>query len=179
MINKNISEPDGNIIEIILSSSITELILDVKYHIASFFSDVWIIFAIYDTEFRKYAFTNEGILSFRSLFTIKINRTYGVEYTLLGLNHNEGDLPAIITNGSEKYWFKSGKIHRDNDLPAIVYHNRCEWWMYGLRHRLGDKPAIITDTSLIWYHNGMIHRDKLPALICDGKEEWYEYGERR
>ena len=42
----------------------------------------------------------------------------------------------------KQYWFQNGKLHRDNDLPAVVYAN-------------GDQ---------IWYQNGKRHRDKYHIL---------------
>jgi antitoxin component YwqK of YwqJK toxin-antitoxin module len=65
------------------------------------------------------------------------------------------DLPTYIKNG-DKYWYKNGKIHRDDDLPAVVCYNSTKYW----------------------YQNGKLHRDNnLPAVIMrNGDKYWYENG---
>ncbi|QGR53586.1 hypothetical protein [Moumouvirus maliensis] len=36
---------------------------------------------------------------------------------------------------------------------------------------------IIKEGTKIWYKNGLIHRDELPAMICEnGTQKWYQYG---
>ena len=81
-------------------------------------------------------------------------------------------------------WYLNGKQHRDNDLPANVFHNRSKcWYQNGLLHRDNDLPAIVRcdDGCHVWYKNGLIHRDNdLPAIIFadDEKQEkqWYRNG---
>lgn len=157
-----------------------ELIFDIKYNIAKISPHVWVIFAIYDAEFREYSRSQFGIIRFRQLFTISTKHNYGIEYTLLGLPHNEGDMPAIITNSGDKYWYKSGLLHRDDDLPAVMYVDRLEWWVNGTRCRPNDLPAVVSGHHKIWYDKGVIHRsgDK-PAIITETTLEWFEYGERK
>jgi hypothetical protein len=43
-----------------------------------------------------------------------------------------------------KRWYNvKGKLHRDNDLPAIVYADGTKWWFVnGKMHRLGGLPAL-------------------------------------
>jgi hypothetical protein len=42
------------------------------------------------------------------------------------------------------YWYKNCHLHRDDDLPAMIYSNgRKEWYKFGKRHRDEDEPAII------------------------------------
>lgn len=55
-----------------------------------------------------------------------------------------------------KAWYKNNKLHRDDDLPAVIW----------------------ADGTKLWYQNGVLHRDNnLPAVIfADGKEEWYQFG---
>jgi hypothetical protein len=61
-------------------------------------------------------------------------------------------------NGSNKYWYKGGKKHRERDKPAMIWSRRSKWWYWnGKLHREGDKPAMI-----YW----------------DGTEEYWENGER-
>jgi len=50
---------------------------------------------------------------------------------------------------------KNNKLHRDDDLPAVVY--------------VGGTQE--------WYKNGQLHRDNLPAIIySSGYKYWYKYG---
>ena len=63
-------------------------------------------------------------------------------YMLLGTNpidwilHRDNDLPAIIYNNGDKEWYKNSKLHRDNDLPAIIRADGTqEWWIYGIQIR--------------------------------------------
>jgi len=35
--------------------------------------------------------------------------------------HSFDDEPAMIYDNGTKYWYKDGLLHRDNNLPAIIY----------------------------------------------------------
>lgn len=87
--------------------------------------------------------------------------------------HRDYGLAAfIVTNGGEaiERWYKNGKLHRNNDLPAeIEYDLMDSWW---------EEPSIIT---VKWYWHGKLHRLKDgPAFICydpkDAVEQWYQNG---
>jgi hypothetical protein len=54
------------------------------------------------------------------------------------------------------YWYKNGKLHRDNDKPAIIYSDETmEWWRNNLRHRGKNLPAVIwNDGDMEWWSNG-------------------------
>ena len=56
-----------------------------------------------------------------------------------------------------QYWFKNGKRHRDNDLPAVIYPSGTQYWYQnGLKHRDNDLPAIIfANGTKEWYKNGL------------------------
>lgn len=62
-----------------------------------------------------------------------------------GKTHRDNDLPAVMyTEGTQK-WFKHGMPHRDNDLPAAMYADgTLQWYSHGELHREGDQPAEIT-----------------------------------
>jgi hypothetical protein len=53
--------------------------------------------------------------------------------------HSIDDKPAIQRINGDKKWYKEGKIHRSDDLPAII--ELCpskityEWWINGKIHR--------------------------------------------
>jgi hypothetical protein len=62
-----------------------------------------------------------------------------------------------IDENGNRYWYKNGEFHRDNDLAAIIFSN-------------GNK---------YWYKNGEFHRDNdLPAVILarSGRKKWYKNG---
>jgi len=35
--------------------------------------------------------------------------------------HSFDDEPALVWDDGAKYWYKDDKIHRDNNLPAVIY----------------------------------------------------------
>jgi len=37
------------------------------------------------------------------------------------IQHSFDDEPAIIWSGGTKYWYKDGLLHRDNNLPALIF----------------------------------------------------------
>jgi antitoxin component YwqK of YwqJK toxin-antitoxin module len=87
-----------------------------------------------------------------------------------------------IDERGDEYWYKNGKLHRDNDLPAIIFSNGYQgWYKNGKLHRDNDLPAAISsDGDHYWYQNGNLHRDNdLPATIySNGEQCWYKNGER-
>jgi hypothetical protein len=86
-----------------------------------------------------------------------------------------------LKNG-DQYWYKNGVIHRDHDLPAVIYSNGSQYWYQnGLIHRDNDLPAIIfVSGTEHWYQNGLLHRDNdLPAMVySNGHQQWYLNGFR-
>ncbi len=40
--------------------------------------------------------------------------------------------------------------------------------VHGTLHSLNDEPAIVTDHVKIWYKDGIVHREKGPAIDGDG-----------
>lgn len=80
-----------------------------------------------------------------------------------GEMHSVNDEPAVIYKDGTKWWYRNGKIHRDNG-PAVVWWNGVEeWWQNNERHR-EDGPA------LVYPSNPGIH----PALR--GKKQWWVNG---
>ncbi len=101
----------------------------------------------------------------------KIDKNYSKYWYKNGKLHRDNDLPAIIYKiyqDEDQYWFKNGKLHRDNDLPAVVHQNGYQgWYKNGVLHRDNDLPAQISPNgTLRWYKNGKYHRENdLPAII--------------
>jgi hypothetical protein len=62
----------------------------------------------------------------------------------------------IIINGSDKFWYKDDKLHRE-DGPAVEFATTgCNKW---------------------WYQHGKIHREDGPAVECsDGTKYWWYHG---
>jgi len=79
-----------------------------------------------------------------------------------------------------QWWYKNGKLHRDNDLPAVIQTNGIQrWYKNGQSHRDNDLPAIISPNGYQgWYKHDELHRDNdLPAVIeTNGTQEWYKNG---
>ncbi len=72
-----------------------------------------------------------------------------------------------IDDYGNKEWYKNGKFHRDNDLPACEFANGAKcWYKHGLNHRDNDSPAIeYPNGTKCWYQNDNIHRIGNPAII--------------
>jgi hypothetical protein len=63
----------------------------------------------------------------------------------------------VIWDNGPRFWYQSGKLHRDDDKPVGIWVS-------------GDQA---------WYQNGTLHRDGKPAVIyADGIQEWYQHGKR-
>jgi hypothetical protein len=82
--------------------------------------------------------------------------------------------------GNKKWYNANGKLHRDNDLPAIENANGDkEWYVNEKLHRENNLPAIENaDGIKAWCVNGKLHRDNdLPAIECsNGDKYWYADG---
>jgi hypothetical protein len=89
--------------------------------------------------------------------------------------HRDGDKPAIIHSDGAQFWYKNGKLHRDNG-PAVIYANgTLRWYFNGELHREDDKPTVVTPKVMYWCIDGKLHRDNgEPAVIhADGTEEYW------
>jgi len=68
--------------------------------------------------------------------------------------------PDIDTVGTKRWYNEAGELHRDNDLPAVIYYwGDVSWYQNGLRHRKAGLPAIEYNNGIkCWYQNGFIIR---------------------
>ena len=85
---------------------------------------------------------------------LKINKySYSYNYNLIDNIKVFIKLSNGIQLGDrDKYWYKNGKRHRENDKPAVEWKNGYkQWWINGELHRENDKPAV---ESAIEYANG-------------------------
>lgn len=64
-------------------------------------------------------------------------------------------------------WYKNGLLHRDNDLPAVIWSDGTqEWFIHGKRHRDNNLPALVkNENHMEWWLNGNCHRENGPATI--------------
>lgn len=104
--------------------------------------------------------------------------------------HSFDDNPSFIDfTRNEKKWHFEDRLHRDNDLPAVVKHWKQNynteiyeksWYKNGKAHRDRDKPAQILiektfftngnlrsfELTKKWFRDGKYHRDtNKPSLI--------------
>jgi hypothetical protein len=76
---------------------------------------------------------------------------------------------------SEIPWLKN---RTPNDSVQTLENGTIIFFKNGVKHR-DDAPAVISpDGSESWYQDGLLHRDHdAPAIIgSDGSEKWYQHG---
>jgi hypothetical protein len=82
--------------------------------------------------------------------------------------------------GGRLVWVdEHGKLHRDGDLPAVIWNGHKLWYCHGCLHRGNGLPASEwAYGSKTWYVDGVMHRDDdLPAVeYPDGRRAWYVHG---
>ncbi len=152
------------------------LLIETKIIIANFDQEAWIKLAIYDEEFRNYAYTKVGRKQFIDLFTVMDINVTLITYILFGKLHRD-DGPAMISSIGTQGWFQNGKTHRE-DGPAIIWSEGIQhWYQNGTIHR-DDGPAIVwSDGKRCWYQHGKLHRDDGPAVLWPcGLQQWYQHG---
>ena len=73
---------------------------------------------------------------------------------------------------------ENGNIHSYDDLPAKTYRGNREWYRHGKLHRDNDLPAFNSVRGdKEWYQHGKRHRDVGPAVVRrDGVCSWYRHG---
>jgi hypothetical protein len=121
---------------------------------------------------------------FEQLYSYYEPNVSALIFNLIGSSHDiihrENDLPAIIYNNGTKYWYKNGLKRRDNDLPSVICSNgHKEWYKNNMRHRDNDLLAIISSNGTKeWHKNGRYHRDNdLPSIItCISDKYWFKNG---
>lgn len=120
-------------------------------------------------------------IKYKLLEIIDVSMYYdNVSYLRNGKLHRDNDLPAVIFTDGKQRWYQNGLTHRDNDLPAVITEEGDQtWYKNGFKHRDNDLPAKINaNGDKYWYQNGFHYRDNdLPAIIrtC-GEKVWYKNG---
>jgi hypothetical protein len=101
-------------------------------------------------------------------------------WLLDGKLHREHDLPAVIYADGGRLWYQYGCKHRDHGRPACVgVEGACEWYQHGKLHRDDDRPArIIFVGNRIWYQHGERHRDhdRPATIMITDTYEWSQHG---
>ena len=95
-----------------------------------------------------------------------------------GLTHRD-DGPAMRLKSGIVCWYKWGRKHRDDDLPALYHEHdsalpRCTAWYQDGDLSRTSGPALITEEGdEYWYYRGLMHRIDGPAIIlyCDSRNE--------
>lgn len=79
---------------------------------------------------------------------------------------------AHTSDGSFYHYDAEMKLHRDNDLPAIIYSNGvCEWYFHGVRHRVGNPARSSPNGTEEWYFHGVLHREDGPAIVMPPSDD--------
>jgi len=63
--------------------------------------------------------------------------------------------PIIDEWGNKEWRNKADQLHRENDLPAVIWKNGTKaWWVNGKQHRDNDQPAAICwNGTNVWFIN--------------------------
>lgn len=94
----------------------------------------------------------DNLYEIESLRNIRNLRTPIQEYWVNGKLHRENDLPAVVFNDSKKhsYWYEEGKLHRNNNKPAIINGNFLHYFNNGELY----KSEIQYDNKIVnWIMN--------------------------
>ncbi len=116
-------------------------------------------------------------------FTRMKERGFSCDYLLpCGKLHHDNDQPAVNHANGHKEWWVNGKRHRDNDQPVVIYAGGTkEWWVHGKLHRDNDLPAVIfSNGGMEWWVYDKRHRDNdQPAVTrADGSKAWWVHGKQ-
>lgn len=99
-------------------------------------------------------------------FTTREGHTYsGIDKQL----HSIDDQPAVVYADGTRWWYRDGKIHRDNG-PAIIHANGVqEWWQNNQRQCIEypDSLAVHPDLRGVkqFYENGVVVREEYPPAL--------------
>lgn len=87
--------------------------------------------------------------NYAKITILKNNQGNKLEWFRFGVLHRDSDLPAVIFDKQgTSFWYKNGLLHRDNGNPAVIYkqdlhHRKQEWYVNGILHRDSDNPSSI------------------------------------
>jgi hypothetical protein len=95
-----------------------------------------------------------------------------------GLMWRADNKPCKTLSDGSKFWYIFHddvlKLHRDNDLPAVITPTGIIWCHRGQIHRMSGPATIKRDGTLVYRNSGMLHREDGPAVIYpDGKFQFW------
>lgn len=149
--------------------------VDIKLEIASKGPEIWYVMYRCDPEFCIFARSIHGISKYAELFTEvesvpSLNVTI---YRLFGNINRACGLPAVVYGGQrEVSWYPTlleGPYEVDPDLKGV-----SAWYHDGKLHRDNDLPAVVSTNGMKeWYQHGKVHRHRGPAVLFpDGSGQW-------
>ena len=111
---------------------------------------------------------------------MEINENGDKSWRVNGKLHRENDLPAVERADGSNAWYVNGELHRENDLPAVERADGSKtWYVNGKSHRDGGLPSYEgANGHKEWWVNCKLHRENgLPALEwANGDRAWYVNG---
>ena len=100
-----------------------------------------------------------------------------------GRLHRDDDLPALVALSGARLWFVHGRpVRHDPEDPTAIGRKGVRFWETpgrGLRREHG--PAVVyPDGRTEWHADNQLHRDgDKPAVITGrGSKHWYLHGQR-
>lgn len=110
------------------------------------------------------------------IYQVEINKS-GTYWRYEGKLHREEDAPAIVSTQGTLAYFKHGNLHRVGS-PAIIYSDGIvEYWFNGKLHNENGAAIIDPLGYQAFYLNGKLHNDNGPAVIhFDGTKEYWIHG---
>jgi hypothetical protein len=62
---------------------------------------------------------------------------------------------VILVDGRREWRLTDGGLHRDGDLPAVIWPDGTrEWWYMRRRHRKSGPAVVYPDGGFLWYWEG-------------------------
>ena len=74
-----------------------------------------------------------------------------------GQIHRDGDMPAVVYADGTKEWYKEGKCHRDGGLPAVISARGQKEW-YNKWYNNGKCYLIVKENG-----KAKIYKENLPS----------------
>lgn len=97
-----------------------------------------------------------------------------------GKLHRDGDLPAVIWPSGRQQWYKNGEIHREGDKPAVIYAFGCLARYLDKDIDCVQEPFRYNNEKCTqkWYKFGKLHReeDKPSVIWATGSLFWHKEG---
>jgi hypothetical protein len=87
-------------------------------------------------------------------------------------------MPTFSHDGISIWKNKDGEYHRLNGLPSFIDEKRKQVKFYKRNklHRRNNMPALIMNNYVAYYQEDVPHRTDGPAIIDKSKVEYWENG---